>query len=317
MILGSQKLVGVLHPDWTPHELAKRARCVRATCVQLAHDGREGHLNGALSSVDLLVTLFNSWLRLCPEKHDHPERDRFIFSKGHACVALYSVMADCGYFQPSDLRRYATEGGPFPSHPCIHALPALDCSSGSLGNGLGIATGRSYALRLAGSSARVVALLSDGECNEGSTWEAAMVAASKRLDNLLVVIDNNGVQSVGRTDALNGGTSLEEKFRAFGWSTCNVDGHDITSIRQALHNFPFVKGKPSAIIARTCAEAGVSFMEDQVLWHYRVPSIEDLRLALTELGATPIHLSLNTGIAPDGSSYGPGDNAFQNHSPAP
>jgi len=272
-----------------PEQLQLKASELRATCIQLAHDGREGHLNGALSSIDLILALYAGWLRISPDDPTAEDRDRFIFSKGHACTSLYAVLADRGFFPKEFLKQYAKDRTPLPSHPCIHALPLLDCSAGSLGHGLGVATGRSYGLQLKGSASRVVALLSDGECNEGSTWEAAMFAAANGLDNLLAVVDYNRIQSVGRTDPLNGFASFEDKFRAFGWSVRTIDGHDYSQILDTLGAFPFEKGKPSAIIAKTVAGRGISFMEDQVLWHYRVPSDADLERALLELGAQPIH----------------------------
>lgn len=268
--------------------LEKKARELRATVVQLAHDGREGHLNGALSCMEILVALYYWWLKVSPSEPKRPDRDRFIFSKGHACSAYYAVLADRGFFPKDWLSRYAQGESPLPSHPCIHALPLLECSSGSLGHGLGVGAGMSYGLRLDGVDCRVVALISDGECNEGSIWEAATFAAANRLDGLLAIVDYNGIQSVGRSDELMGYTSLEEKFQAFGWATRVINGNSISDTVEALNDFPFERGRPSAIIAKTKAGAGVSFMEDQVLWHYRVPSDEDLQRALSELDATPI-----------------------------
>jgi transketolase len=270
--------------------LEKKARQLRATCVQLAHDGKEGHLNGALSCVEILIALYYFWLDISPDDPKKPDRDRFIFSKGHSCAALYGIMADCGFFPKQLLLRYAHDDSPLPSHPCIHALPLLESSAGSLGHGLGIASGISYALRLDGKKARVAVLVSDGECNEGSTWEAAMFAAAKHLENLLLIVDYNGIQSVGRSDELMGYTSLAEKFRAFGWGVRTVNGLDIAAIVGTLRELPFEMGHPSAIIAKTIAGAGISFMEDQVLWHYRVPSDADLKRALAELKEAPIHL---------------------------
>lgn len=280
-----------IHPDDLDlPALEKKARQFRATCVQLAHDGKEGHLNGALSCVDILIALYYFWLDISPDDPKKPDRDRFIFSKGHSCTALYAILADCGFFPKTMLSRYAHDDSPLPSHPCIHALPLLESSAGSLGHGLGIASGISYALRLDGKNARVAALVSDGECNEGSTWEAAMFAAAKHLENLLLIVDDNGIQSVGRSDDLMGYTSLAEKFRAFGWGVRTVNGLDIPAVVEALREFPFEKSRPSAIIAKTIAGAGISFMEDQVLWHYRVPSDDDLKRALAELKEAPIHL---------------------------
>ena len=283
----------MLRTDLTPYsisDLELKARALRATCIQLAHDGKESHLNGALSCVDLLIALYYGWLNVSPDDPKRPDRDRFIFSKGHACTALYAVLADRGFISKEWLSHYAQNDSPLPSHPCIHALPILECSAGSLGHGLGIASGVSYALRLEGRTCRVAVLASDGECNEGSTWEAAMFAAAKHLENLLLVVDYNGIQSVGRSDDLMGHTSLEEKFRAFGWGVRSVDGHDIEKIVESLRAFPFEASRPSALIAKTRAGAGVSFMEDQVLWHYRVPSDEDLKRGLAELDARPIHM---------------------------
>ncbi len=267
--------------------LNKMAREVRATTVQMAHDGREGHLNGAMSCVEILVALFHRSLNTCPTDE---ARDRFIFSKGHACASYYAVMAQCGLIPVDYIRNYATNDCHLPSHPCKHALPVLDCSSGSLGHGLGVGAGMAYARKLEEKCGKVVVLTSDGECNEGSTWEAATFAKAKSLDNLLCIVDNNGIQSVGRTDELNGSTPIEEKFAAFGWAVRNVDGHNICDLLKVLDEFPFENGRPSAIIAKTVAGRGVSFMEDQVLWHYRVPSDDDLQNALKELDAQPMHL---------------------------
>jgi transketolase len=274
--------------------LANKASKIRATCIKMAHDGKEGHLNGALSCVELLVSLYYCWLDIIPEDPKRRDKDHFIFSKGHACTSLYAVMADRGFFPVQWISNYAQNDSPLPSHPCIHALPVLECSAGSLGHGLGMATGIAYGLRMDEIKSRVVALISDGECNEGSTWEAATFAAANRLENLLLIVDYNGIQSVGRSDDLMGFTSLEEKYRAFGWAARTINGNNISEIIETLNEFPFENGRPSAIIAKTTAGAGVSFMENQVLWHYRVPSDEDLEKALQELDESPIHVELNT-----------------------
>lgn len=289
MIEANCQVASQLNPSLTIQDLERKARRLRATCVQMAHDGREGHLNGALSCMDLLVALFYGWMKNYPDNPKHENRDRFIFSKGHACTAYYAILADRGFIPLKWLTQYAENNSPLPSHPCLHALPVLEWSSGSLGHGLGVATGMSYGLKLNRSHARVVTLLSDGECNEGSTWEGAMFAAAQQLENLLVVVDYNRIQSVGRTDELNGFTSFEEKFKAFGWGTKTIDGHNLVEIIDALDKFPFEYGKPSALIAKTTAGRGVSFMEDQVLWHYRVPSGDDVRQALEELGEVPLY----------------------------
>jgi len=270
--------------------LERKAARIRATCIQMAHDGKEGHLSSALSCVDILVALYHGFLKIPADQPRAPLRDRLYFSKGHACTALYAVLADCGYVPREWLSLYARTDSPFPNHPCVHALSLLEVSSGSLGHGLGIATGALYGLRLDRNSARGVVLMSDGECNEGSVWEAATFAAAHHLDRLLAIVDYNGVQAVGRSDEIMGHTSLEEKFRSFGWSARSVNGLRVAELLEALQAFPFEAGKPSIIIAKTLAGAGISFMEGDQVWHYRKPSDDDLQRALSELNATPIHL---------------------------
>ncbi len=270
--------------------LEKKAREIRATCIQIAHDGKVGHLGSAFSCVEGIVALYYHWLKISPKTSTNPDRDRFILSKGHACTAHYAVLADRGYIPMEWLNRYAQTDEPLSDHPCKHALDILECSSGSLGHGLGIATGMIYGLRLDSSPARAAVLISDGECNEGSVWESAMFAASKELGNLLVLVDDNGIQAVGRSDEIMGYTCLEEKFKAFGWGACTVPGNDIKAVINALDGFPLRKGRPTAIILKTKKGAGVSFMEDKVLWHYRVPSDDDLDNALNELGERAIHI---------------------------
>lgn len=262
----------------------KKSKELKATCIKLAHAGKEGHLNGALSSVDLLIALYYGFLKIDPQDPKHPNRDRLLFSKGHACASLYAILADRGFFPKDWLSKYASNDTPLPSHPCIHALPVLETSAGSLGHGLGVASGIAYALKLKEQAGRVVALISDGECNEGSTWETAMFANTHKLSNLMVLVDYNGIQSVGTTAQLMGSAqSVVDKFNAFGWNTCLADGHNIPELITTLNRMPFDPQTPSAIIAQTRAGSGVSFMENQVLWHYRVPSEEDVGRAMVEL----------------------------------
>lgn len=267
--------------------LQERAKRLRATCVKMSHVGKEGHLGGALSCVDILVALYHVWLNVSPEDPKSPGRDRLFFSKGHACSALYAVLADRGFYDPSTLATYNQAGSPFPLHSCKHNLPVLEMSAGSLGHGLGIATGAAYGLRMDNNPARVVALLSDGECNEGSIWEAAMLAKAQSLDRLIAIVDYNGTQSIGFTDELMGHTSIEEKFRSFGWNASTIDGNDIDAIVKSLDAITFDTGRPTAIVAKT--KKGVSFMENQILWHYRVPPADEVAKALDELAAAPIY----------------------------
>lgn len=273
----------------TKEILGKQAGRIRATCVKMAFDARETHVSSALSSVEILTALFGGFLNYCDGgKSNKPERDRFIMSKGHGCSALYAAMAAFGIISPEILREYSKADSALPNHPCKHALPHLEISSGSLGHGLGIACGILYGLRLnQNMSSRAVVLMSDGECNEGSVWEAAMFGASQKLNNLLAIVDNNGSQAVGRSDAIMGFTSLEEKFRSFGWEAVTVDGNDIGALLDVLSKFPFSAEKPSAIIAKTVSGAGVSFMENDQVWFYRSPSENDLNMALSEIGEEP------------------------------
>lgn len=279
----------VIGPTIDVADLQRRSRRVRATCVQMAFEGNHGHLGSALSCVDVLVALYGGFLKVSADAPRDIDRDRFILSKGHACTALYAVLAEFGFIPSAWLADYAQADAPLAVHPCKHALPVLECSSGSLGHGLGIATGMLYGHRLDGRDTRAVVLMSDGECNEGSVWEAAMFAAANGLENLLAVVDYNGIQAVGRSDEIMGCTDLAAKFRAFGWGATTIDGHSIAEVLRTLATFPFERGRPSVVVAKTRKGAGVPFMEDQVLWHYRVPSSEEVDAALRVLGATPLH----------------------------
>lgn len=269
--------------------LKKIAGRIRATCVKMAFDAKESHLSSALSCVEILTVLFGSFLNYCDGgKSNKSERDRFIMSKGHGCSALYASMAAFGIFSSEKLREYSRTNSALPNHPCKYALPHLEISSGSLGHGLGIAGGILYALKLDhNATSRAVVLMSDGECNEGSVWEAAMFAAAQKFTNLLAIVDCNGTQAVGRSDVLTGFTSLEMKFRSFGWEAVSVNGNDIGALLEAFNNFPLSSRKPFVIIARTVSGAGVSFMENNQVWFYRTPSKDDLESALIEIGEEP------------------------------
>mgnify|MGYP000847105022 CR=1 FL=1 len=271
--------------------LIRQARQARATCVQLAHDGRVGHVGSALSCVDAIVALYGGWLNVNESNRGADDRDRFILSKGHACTALYAVLAQRGFIPAQWLADYACYGKPLSDHPCKHALELLEMSSGSLGYGLGVAAGMLYGLSLRSVYPRAAVLMSDGECNEGSVWEAAMFAAAKQLGNLVALVDYNGIQAVGRSDEIMGHTSIEQKFRAFGWAARTINGNDMPEVVDALWSLPLEPDKPSAIVLKTLKGAGVSFMQDKTLWHYRVPSDEDLQNALDELGEVPWHLA--------------------------
>jgi transketolase len=242
-----------------------------------------------LSCTDILVALYGGWLRFNPAMPDDPNRDRLLFSKGHAASALYATLAAHGYFSTEVLADYAKSGKALPNHPCKLMLSCLEISSGSLGHGLGIGTGLAYSHKIRQNKARTVVVMSDGECNEGSVWEATAFACAQKLDNLVAVIDNNNMQAVGRTSNLLGETSFEEKFKSFGWAAKTINGHNMTQLLTTLDTLPFEAGRPSVIVCKTTGGHGVSFMEDQTFWHYRTPSGDDLKLALDELGVSPLY----------------------------
>lgn len=259
-------------------ELEDKAKWIRRKCVTMSHNAKEGHLGSALSCVDILVALYEHFDLSDPFDKN---RDRLYFSKGHACSALYATMAKYGVVSVEDLDGYATSDSMLTPHPDKRMLPQLEMSAGSLGHGLGIACGAAYALKQQGSKSKCIVLMGDGECNEGSIWEAAQFACANKLDNLTVVVDYNRIQSIGRTDEISGGTSLVDKFRAFGWHGVNLDGHNMESI---LRRFTCLSiYHPCVIVAHTTAGKGVSFMEDQILWHYRVPDEDEVKRALEEL----------------------------------
>ena len=264
--------------------LEKIAQEMRATCVEMAYEARETHLSSALSCVDLLTALFGDYMYIPIDDPKCAERDRFIMSKGHGCSALYAALAAFGYIDRNDLVCYSQTGSPLPNHPCKHALSLLEMSSGSLGHGLGIATGILYAEEIRKRKGfRAVVLMSDGECNEGSVWESAMFAAAHKMDQLVAIVDYNGLQAVGKSDEIMGNTSLAEKFESFGWAARKIDGHNMNEILDALKDIPFMKDKPSAIIAKTVRGYGIPFMENNQLWFYRSPDRKDLERALKEI----------------------------------
>lgn len=271
-------------------ELERNSKWIRKQVVQMAHNGKEGHLNGALSCVDILNLLFAKF-----DLNGYSEdRDRLYFSKGHAVTALYATM--CCYIHSQGiceglsghfcLDSYNQPNSQLTPHPDKHLLSALEMSSGSLGHGLGVAAGAAYALKQKGSKSKCIVLLGDGECNEGSVWEAAQFAVAKQLDNLLVIIDANGTQSIDYTEPISGGASLAGKFQAFGFSTTQCDGHDFGQL-----SYAFVpQSKPRAVIAHTVAGKGVSFMEDSILWHYKVPDADEVKRAMAELDGVTLDM---------------------------
>ncbi len=264
--------------------LREFSRRVRRHVLEMSHQARSSHIGSCFSAADILVTLYGAVLRYDPAQPKAPMRDRFLLSKGHACAAVYAILAEKGFFPAAWLDTYAEEGSRLPKH-ITHTVPGVEASTGSLGHGLAIACGMALAGKQDGAAYRVFALLSDGECEEGSTWEAGLFAAHHRLDNLTAIIDYNKLQAFGRVQDVGGLEPLAAKWRAFGWAVREVDGHDFTQILDALTHIPFTPGQPSCLVAHTVKGKGVSFMEDKLEWHYRFPNAEELSAALAELDA--------------------------------
>jgi transketolase len=261
------------------------ARDIRMECVRMVHRARSSHIGGALSIADILAVLYGGVLRHDPQRPDWPERDRFVLSKGHACVAAYAALALRGFFPVADLNGFYQNGTKLAGH-ITAGTPGVEVSTGSLGHGLSIACGLALGLLRDGSSSRVYTVLSDGECDEGSTWEAALFAPHQSLDNLIAVVDYNKIQSLGRVSEILALEPFADKWRAFGWSVREVDGHDLAELDRTLRSVPFDRRRPSCVIAHTVKGKGVSFMENRLLWHYRPPSDDEMTRALEELAGS-------------------------------
>ena len=267
-----------------PTDLEYIARRIRGELVKISYKANTPHLGSSLSCVDILVAAYWSVLNINPKKPADPNRDRLVFSKGHAATALYIVLNMRGFFSDDILKTYAKPGGVLPEHPVYKSVPGIEATSGSLGHGLPLGLGIALAARIQKTNYRVYVVMSDGECNEGSVWEAAMLAPAQNLDNLITIVDFNRWQATGRSQEITGISSLKEKFEAFGWSSCDVDGHDINALSGVLEKVPDSSGRPVAVIAHTVKGKGISFMEDDNNWHYRIPNDKEVKDALIELG---------------------------------
>lgn len=266
-------------------ELQITAAKVRGKLVEMSHSARTPHLGSSLSCVDIMVALYwGNVLRIDPKNPLDPVRDRFILSKGHAATVLYTTLCFNGFFSEEILDTYNQDGGNLAEHPGPQCVPGVEAATGSLGHGLPIGVGMALAGRIQRQPYRVFTLVSDGECNEGSTWEAAMYAPAHRLENVVTIVDYNKWQATGRSQEITALDPLKNKWEAFGWSAYEVDGHDIGALLDLLHNVPDGSGKPIAIVAHTVKGKGVSFMEDDNNWHYRIPNAEEVEMAKKELG---------------------------------
>lgn len=242
------------------------------------------HIGGALSMADLLAVLYNGVLKVLPNQPDWPQRDRLILSKGHCCTSLYSALALKGFFSLEELQTFGQDGSRLMAH-ASHKVPGVEFSTGSLGHGLPFGCGKALAAKRKKEKWRSFVLLSDGELDEGSNWEAILFAPQHKLDNLVAIIDYNKIQSLGSVGAVMELEPLAEKIRAFRWAVKEIDGHDHTAIRGALSSLPFAKERPSCIIAHTVKGKGVDFMENQLKWHYSSPDPEQLKSALAQIQA--------------------------------
>ncbi len=275
------QITGSNNKDQT--ELKKLAWHIRHQTLLMTNKAKSSHLGSNYSMVELLAVLYGKVLRVNSAEPTWPERDRFILSKGHACAAYYAVLSASGFFPAEWLDTFYQNGSRLAGHATHTNVPGIEISTGSLGHGLSVATGMALAAKRDGQSYRVFCLLSDGECDEGSTWEPVLFAPHHKLDNLIALVDYNKIQALGDVEEVVGLEPFADKWRAFGWAVREIDGHNIAEIEKVLSEIPFEEGRPSCIIAHTVKGKGVSFMENKLLWHYRTPQGEEFEAALAEL----------------------------------
>lgn len=259
------------------------AAYIRRDIVNMTHHGGSSHVGSGLSISDILAVLYGHSLRVDPVTPSHTDRDRFILSKGHAGAAVYAALAETGFFEMKRLQDHYQNGSMLSGHVSHKGVPGVEFSTGSLGHGLSVAAGMAKAAKLANGHNRVVALLSDGECDEGSNWEAILFAAHHKLNNLTAIIDYNKIQSLDSTEATLGLEPFADKFQAFGWNVVEADGHDHDVLKAALYQISMNTTRPSVLICHTTKGKGVSFMENSVLWHYRSPQGDEYKSAIIEL----------------------------------
>jgi len=265
-------------------KLESLASELRAKIIENSHTSKTPHLGSCLSCVDILVALYFKFLKINPKKPQSIDRDRFILSKGHAAPALFHVLAKRGFFPEKDLESYGQDGGIFAEHPPTpEHLPGIEAATGSLGHGLPMGLGMALAARVQDKNYKVYVVLGDGECNEGSVWEAAMMAAGQKVNNLIVFVDFNKWQATDRSEEVMALEPFVDKWKAFGWDACEIDGNDMGQIVEKLSK-ENKTDKPLAIVAHTVKGKGVSFMEDNNNWHYRIPNAEEVLAAKKELG---------------------------------
>ncbi len=263
-------------------DLELKARKIRTVILEMIYRTKAPHIASSFSIVEILMALYFKYLKIDARYPCAKNRDRFILSKGHGCPALYAVLAERGFLDKRDLREYSIDGGSLEQHPRINIKKGIEVSTGSLGHGLSVGAGMAFAAKRDKAHYKIYVLLSDGELNEGSTWEAAMFAPHHHLDNLIAIVDYNKMQALGFTKDILNLEPLADKWRAFGWNVYEVDGHDFSNIFSVFKSFRS-SNRPSVFIAHTIKGKGVSFMENNLLWHYRAPNDKEYFDALKEL----------------------------------
>ena len=269
------------------NETNRLARKLRRHALRMTHRARASHIGSCLSIADILAVLYGAVLRFDPKQPDWPERDRLIISKGHAAAIVYAALAESGFFPVAELDYYSADGGPLSGH-VTKTVPGVELSTGSLGHGLPVAAGMALAAQRAGANWRSFCVLSDGEMDEGSNWEAIQFAQHFRLSNLIAIVDYNKIQSFGSVAEISDLHPLAEKVRAFNWGVHEIDGHDHVALAAALAGPPPLAGRPTVIVAHTIKGKGVSFMEGRLAWHYSSPDAAQLESALAEVALAEI-----------------------------
>ena len=264
-------------------ELQKTANEVRKGIITAVYNAKSGHPGGSLSAADIYTYLYFEEMNIDPENPKKADRDRLVVSKGHTSPGYYSALAHRGFFPVEDLKTFRHVGSYLQGHPDMKHIPGVDMSSGSLGQGISAAVGMAISAKLSGDDYRVYTLVGDGEIQEGQVWEASMLAGHRKLDNLVVIVDNNNLQIDGTIEEVNSPYPIDKKFEAFNFHVINVDGHDFDSLRAAFKEAKETKGMPTAIIAKTVKGKGVTYMENQVSWHGSAPNEEQYKVAMEEL----------------------------------
>jgi transketolase len=270
-------------------ELKQKSIAYRRTILRIIKQANAGHTGGSLSCIDILNVLYNAVMNVSPANFADPDRDRYIQSKGHSVEALYTVLADRGFFPDEELETLNQYQSPYVGHP-TRKVNGIEHNTGGLGHGLSVSVGLALAAKMDNRDYRVFTVLGDGELGEGSNWEASMTAAHYNLDNLVVIVDRNRLQISGDTEDVCGLESLVEKFQAFGYAVRSVDGHDVGALMQVFGQVPFEAGKPNLILAQTTKGKGVSFIENVAGWHHHVPSAEEYEQAMSELASAETQL---------------------------